>query len=234
MGELLKKKTDRDAKWNADQTAWRATQRTNSATNKAETLKRSQAHWEAYQKEQRRLVDAARTASANGQLFVPAQPQVLLVVRIKGINKMNPKAKLIMRLLRLRQIHNAVFIKLNKASANMLKKVEPWIAYGIPNRKTVEQLLYGRVYGKVNNARTKLDNNGLISNALGEKCNVTCMEDLLTEIYNCGPNFKQANNFLWPFKLNPPKGGYGNKVKPYLNGGDCGDRGAYINEFVRR
>jgi large subunit ribosomal protein L7e len=35
-----------------------------------------------------------------------------------------------MQLLRLRQINNGVFIKLNKATLNMLKIAEPYIAWG--------------------------------------------------------------------------------------------------------
>ena len=37
------------------------------------------------------------------------------------------------------------------------------------------------------------------------------MEDIVHEIYTVGPNFKQAANFLWPFKLSSPKGGFINK-----------------------
>lgn len=36
--------------------------------------------------------------------------------------------------------------------------------------------------------------------ALG-KHNIICIEDLVHEIYTVGPAFKQASNFLWPFKL---------------------------------
>jgi hypothetical protein len=35
---------------------------------------------------------------------------------------------------------------------------------------------------------------------LGAK-NILCVEDLIHEIYTVGPAFKEASNFLWPFKL---------------------------------
>ena len=35
-----------------------------------------------------------------------------------------------LQLLRLRQIHNAVFVKINKATVNMLRLVEPYVAWG--------------------------------------------------------------------------------------------------------
>ena len=37
--------------------------------------------------------------------------------------------------------------------------------------------------------------------------NIICIEDLVHEIMTVGPHFKEANNFLWPFKLKAPLGG---------------------------
>lgn len=36
---------------------------------------------------------------------------------------------------------------------------------------------------------------------LGAK-NILCVEDLIHEIFTVGPAFREASNFLWPFKLN--------------------------------
>lgn len=47
-----------------------------------------------------------------------------------SINGVSPRVRKILQLLRLRQIHNGVFIRLNKASINMLKLVEPYVAWG--------------------------------------------------------------------------------------------------------
>lgn len=38
------------------------------------------------------------------------------------------------------------------------------------------------------------------------KQDIICMEDLVHEIFTVGDSFKKASNFLWPFKLNNPKG----------------------------
>ena len=43
---------------------------------------------------------------------------------------MHPKTRKILQLLRLRQIFNGVFLKGNKATINMLRRVEPYVAYG--------------------------------------------------------------------------------------------------------
>lgn len=86
-----------------------------------------------------------------------------------------------------------MFVKLTKATAEMLKIVEPYIGYGYPSLKTVRELLYKRGYGKVNKQRVALSNNAIIEENLG-KFGLVCMEDLLHEIYTVGPHFKQASN----------------------------------------
>lgn len=50
-----------------------------------------------------------------------------------SINKVAPKVKKVLRLLRLRQINNATFVKLNKASLNMLRIAQPYIVSIIKN-----------------------------------------------------------------------------------------------------
>lgn len=55
--------------------------------------------------------------------------------------------------------------------------------------------------------RIRLQNNELISEHLG-KYGIHGIEDLVHEIYTCGPYFKQANAFLWTFKLSSPRKGF--------------------------
>ena len=62
---------------------------------------------------------------------------------------------------------------------------------------------------------------------------IICIEDLIHEIFTVGPAFKQASNFLWPFKLSAPKGGIDHKRLHYIEGGHAGNREAYINNLVR-
>lgn len=89
----------------------------------------------------------------------------------------------------------------------MLRIAEPYIAWGYPNLKSVRELIYKRGFGKVDQQRLSLSDNIVIEKALG-KHDIICMEDLVHEIFSVGENFKRATNFLWPFKLNNPKGKY--------------------------
>ena len=74
----------------------------------------------------------------------------------------------VLQLLRLWQIFNSTFMKLNKASVNMLRIVEPYIVWGYPNLKSVNELIYKRGYGKINKKRIALTDNALIARSLGK------------------------------------------------------------------
>jgi large subunit ribosomal protein L7e len=146
---------------------------------------------------------------------------------------LNPQVRKILQLLRLRQLHNGVFVRLNKATINMVRRVEPYITYGYPSRATIKKLIYKRGYGKVNRSRIPLSDNSIIAGELG-KHGIISVEDLIHEIVTVGPHFKEANNFLWPFKLNSPKKGFEEKRHPYQNGGAFGNREDKINELIKR
>lgn len=158
----------------------------------------------------------------------------MFVIRIKGINKIAPKPRKVLQLLRLTQINAGVFVKVTKATSELLKLAEPYIAYGYPNLATVRKLIYKRGYGKVRSQRIPLTDNEIIEAALG-KYGIMSMEDLIHEIYTVGPNFKQANNFLWPFRLSNPNGGFRTrKFFHFIQGGDTGNREQFINNLVKQ
>jgi len=116
--------------------------------------------------------------------------------------------------LRLRHTHTAAFILLNSSSLFMLKMVEPFVTYGYPTIKTVRDLITKRGYTKVEGRRVALTDNTLIENSLG-KWNVVCLEDIVHEIFTCGPAFHMVNRFMTPFKLNTPHGGFPKKKSAF-------------------
>ncbi|KAL1876788.1 60S ribosomal protein L7 [Paecilomyces lecythidis] len=197
-------------------------------------FKRAEAYVKEYRDAEREKVRLARLSRQEGSFYVPEEPKLVFVVRIKGINKIAPKPRKILQLLRLLQINNGVFVRLTKATQEMLTIVNPYIAYGYPNLKTVRELIYKRGYGKVDKQRIALSDNQIIEENLG-KYGIVCIEDLIHEIYTVGPNFKQASNFLWPFKLSNPTGGFRTrKFKHFIEGGDTGNREEHINALVRQ
>merc|ERR1712166_1137354 len=85
------------------------------------------------------------------KFFVPMKPTIIFAIRIKGINGISPRAKKILELLRLKRINNGVFLKLNPSSLQILKKIEPYVAYGYPTPRTVRNLINKRGNGKDKN-----------------------------------------------------------------------------------
>jgi large subunit ribosomal protein L7e len=196
-------------------------------------FKRAENYVREYKKQERFLIHARRQAKQGGNFFADPESKIAFVIRIRGITGLHPKPRKILQLLRLRQINNGVFVRLSNATKKMLTLIEPYIAYGYPNLKTVKELIYKRGFGKVNKQRIPLTNNQIIEQTLG-KLNILCTEDLIHEIFTCGPNFKKANRFLWPFKLAPPTGGWNRVLNHYVEGGDFGNREDKINALVRR
>jgi len=212
-----------------------AVERKKANAAKRETVfKRAEKYVKEYREAEREKIRLSRDAKKEGAFHVPAEPKVVFVVRIKGINKIAPKPRKILQLLRLLQINNGVFVRLTKATMEMLRVVEPWVAYGEPNLKSVRELIYKRGYGKVDRQRIPLTENAIIEEKLGG-FGIISMEDLIHEIFTCGPHFKQAANFLWPFKLSSPNGGFRQrKFKHFIEGGDLGDREHFINNLIRK
>lgn len=231
--ESVSKKLQRDKKEAAEVAKRRADHKAKMAANKKYYLEAGQRHWDAYEKAQKELVEKKRQAKEQGSIFVADAPKVFLVVRTKGLNRIEPKTKKILQLFRLRQIHNAVFIRNTRATMNMLRYIEPYVTYGAPSRRTIHNLLYKRGFGKLNGQRIPFTTNEVIEQGLG-KFGIRCVEDLLNEIATVGPHFKEANNFLWPFQLRPAKGGIEDIRHSYLNGGTFGPRDEFINEFAQR
>ncbi|XP_059642431.1 large ribosomal subunit protein uL30y-like [Cornus florida] len=231
--ESVLKKQKRNEEWALAKKQELAAVKKKNAENRKLIFCRAKQYDKEYEEQQKEHIQLRREARLKGGFYVNPEAKLLFIVRIRGINAMHPKTRTILQLLRLRQIFNGVFLKVNKATVNMLRRVEPYVTYGYPNLKSVKELIYKRGYGKLNKQRIALTDNSIIEQALG-KYGIICIEDLIHEIVTVGPHFKEANNFLWPFKLKAPLGGLKKKRNHYVEGGDAGNREDKINELIRR
>jgi large subunit ribosomal protein L7e len=199
----------------------------------SEAAVKAEKYLHEYLSAETQLAENVAKAKKSGQFWVESEPKVILVVRIKGINKIAPKPRKVLKLFRLLQLHNAVLIKNNKSTRNMLRLVEPFVTFGYPSAETISRLVYKRGYVKVNGQRIPLNDNTLIQQALGSK-GINTVEDLIHELVNCGPHFRDCNNLLWTFKLSSPLKGFVHKRTSFIQGGDWGDRDRKINELISR
>ena len=186
-----------------------------------------------YRSSEHKLVHLRRQAKSHGNFFLEDKPAIAVVTRIRGIAHVAPKQKKILQLLRLRQIFNTVVVKYNKPIQNMLRAVEPYIAYGYPTLRTIRALVYKRGHLKVNGQRVKIVDNKQIKDKFNNE-DILCAEDMVHQIYTCGKHFRTVTNGLWPFKLSPPKGGMRQKRRHFVEGGDYGNRDTLINRFLAR
>ncbi|WFD30236.1 60S ribosomal protein L7 [Malassezia sp. CBS 17886] len=232
--ETLLKKRKTDAKLREEKQKKAAVQRMNKKHMRDITFKRAEQYVKEYKAAEREQIRLRRVAKSKGEFHVPTQPRVAFVVRLRGISNIPPKPRKIMQLLRLRQINNGVFVRLTAATQQMLQLIQPYVTYGEPNLKTIRELVYKRGHAKINRQRIPITDNAVIDAELGH-LGIVSVEDLVHEIATVGPNFKAANQFLWPFKLSSPTGGFHKrKLLHFIEGGDTGDREADINRLVRR
>jgi len=233
------KKLERDARLEKERTAAEVVAQKEREQRTAELAKRTIERTKAYYAAENEQLQLQKDAKEAGGFYRAPEPKVIFAIRIKGINKIPPKPRKVLRLFRLLQLQNGVFIKVTKATLNMIKLIEPYIAYGYPSLDLVRKLVYKRGHARVGDMgsrqRIRILDNDLIHENLKD-CDIHGVEDLVYEIYNCGPNFTKANNFLWTFKLNTPSKGFINKKRGYCEaqGGDAGNREQYINELVSR
>ncbi|XP_030470956.2 60S ribosomal protein L7-2-like isoform X1 [Syzygium oleosum] len=231
--ESVWKKQKRNEEWALAKKQELESAKKKNADNRKLIYSRAKQYAKEYAEQEKELIQLKREAKLRGGFYVDPEAKLLFIIRIRGINAMHPKTRKILQLLRLRQIFNGVFLKVNKATVNMLHRVEPYVTFGYPNLKSVRELIYKRGYGKLNKQRIALTDNTIVEQALGTH-GIICTEDLIHEIMTVGPHFREANNFLWPFKLKAPLGGLKKKRNHYVEGGDAGNRENYINELIRR
>merc|ERR1712173_555179 len=229
--EGLVKKRARFAKQAAARNEAKAVAKKNNLLKRREFVAKARTYASEYANQKQALVNNLKAAKAQGNFYVEGEPKLAMVIRIRGINQISPKPKKVLQLLRLRQIGNCVFVRLNKASIQMLRIADPFIAWGYPSQETISKLVYKRGAMKINGQRIKIHDNSVVEKSVGQH-GVKCIEDLIHEIYTVGDNFRDVNNSLFPIKLSCPRGGWNKITNHFIEGGDFGNREQYINQLA--
>uniref|UniRef100_A0A8D0GS77 Ribosomal protein L7 like 1 n=1 Tax=Sphenodon punctatus TaxID=8508 RepID=A0A8D0GS77_SPHPU len=167
-----------------------------------------------------------------GRMVLPQGHKLAFVVRIAEIKGISPRVRRVIEMLRLRKIFSGTFVKLTPLSLKMLYTVEPYVAWGYPNLKSIRELILKRGHAKIGKKKFPLTDNALIEEHLG-KFGVICLEDLIHEIYSVGKHFQQISNFLMPFHLSVARHAARNKVGFHKEIGDTGFRSEGINQLIR-
>ncbi|KAI3785980.1 hypothetical protein L1987_45106 [Smallanthus sonchifolius] len=116
------------------------------------------------------------------------QSKPLFIIRIQGKSDMHPQTRKLLYSLRLRRMFTGVFVKANDRILDVLQKAEPYVTYGYPNLKNVNELIYKKGLAKINKQIYPLTDNNIIEQALGEH-KIICIEDIVNEIANISRMF---------------------------------------------
>ncbi|CAB4065333.1 RP-L7e [Lepeophtheirus salmonis] len=90
--------------------------------------------------------------------------------------RLPPEEHKVIYRIRLRQINNGVFIKLKKATINILCNCEPYITWEFPNLKSIRELIKKRGFVMIERKMIPITRNNLIELLLG-KYTIICVED---------------------------------------------------------
>jgi len=119
--ESILKRRKRQAESRAARAKAAATDKVNRHKKRIEIFKRAEKYVKEYRDKEQEEIQLHREAKKDGNYYVAGDPKLAFVMRIRGINQVAPKVRKVLQLFRLRQINNGVFIKLNKATINMLR-----------------------------------------------------------------------------------------------------------------
>jgi|Transcript_10767 large subunit ribosomal protein L7e len=145
--------------------------------------------------------------------------------------------------LRLRRLHEGVFLQYTPATRKMLHLVEPYVLYGVASMETISDLVRRRGFCRIEGKRVPLADNNVIEQELGDE-GMICVEDLIQVLYAGGMDganacedgtFGKVSKFLWPFRLTSRKSKFQKRMLDLKDGkvGEYGDQGEAMNGFIR-
>ncbi|KAG5859354.1 ribosomal protein L7 [Encephalitozoon hellem] len=183
-----------------------------------------------YYQQEREILE--KKASMQNGFYVPKEAEFFVVILIRSKCKCSPKVRKVLELFRLKRINSCVFVRNNKSTKNMLHIIKDYVAFGTIEMELLRELMYTRGSGRNGMSRVKLTNE-FIEDMFDGK--IKCIEELVHHIYNGTEMFKDVNNFLYPFHLSPPRGGFkGHKSRSFNDGGSTGNHQDLLGDLLRR
>ncbi|KAH9386703.1 large subunit ribosomal protein L7e [Nematocida major] len=174
-----------------------------------------------------------KEAEAANSIYVPAEAPFFFVVRIRSSNKASPGIMCALDCLRLRNVNTGTFVVNNKSTKSLLQKVRAYVAFGTLSLDTIRKLIYTRAFGKHDGNKVNITTE-LLAERFGGA--VETLEDIVEALFlGKRQDASAINKWLMPFTLSCPRKGFGGrKIKDFTEGGSTGDRGAYLDELIRR
>lgn len=160
-------------------------------------------------------------AGLTNRMYVCGDPEYYVVILLRSKIRMSHKLKKVCELFRLEKINTLVLVRNNESNRRMLQLVRNYVAYGFIDVDMLRRLVYRRGIGRVDGKPVNITNEVLEDVFEG---GIRCVEEIVYNIHYGTEHFKVINNFLMPFTLNSPRGGFrGKKNKDYVEGGCMGN-----------
>lgn len=136
--------------------------------------------------------------------------------------------------LRLRKVHEGIFLRYTPQIRKMLHLVEPYVLYGIPGVETVADLVRRRGFCKIDGKRVQISDNNVVEENLGD-VGLICVEDLIAVLTTDGDEevFGKVAKFLWPFRMSSRKSKFQKRMLDLKDGKLYGDQGEVMNGYIR-
>ncbi|KAI5169349.1 large subunit ribosomal protein L7e [Pancytospora epiphaga] len=176
--------------------------------------------------------EEAKKLASKDEFYVPAESNYIVAILVRSQKKIGPVPRKVLQLLRLTTLNSCVILRNNKSIKNMLQQAKDYIAYGFINYELLRTLLYKRGFGKIGQSKVTLSNENIETAFDGR---FKCIEELAYAIYNGDDDIKRILNFIYPFKLSAPRGGFnGKKSKNYLQGGSTNNHKELLGNLLER
>ncbi len=148
---------------------------------------------------------------------------MIAIVRIRGNAKVNVNVERTLELLGLKTVNNCVVVPKDVTHIGMIAKTRELITYGEITRDVYVQMLlkWGKTMGGEKVTEEYLKKKGFD------------LDKFTKEIFE-GETTLRKQGIKSTFRLHPPRKGYEGIKLQYNKGGALGDRGAEINELLKR
>ncbi len=150
---------------------------------------------------------------------------MIAAIRVRGRTGIKKDIADTMDMLRLTRINHAVLIEENPSYQGMLQKAKDYITWGEVDSQTVAKLLSKR--GKL------AGNIKITEDYIKENTDFSSVEELSKAIVDSGAKLEDSG--VKPvFRLHPPRKGYEDIKKTFVESGSLGYRGDKIGDLIKK
>jgi large subunit ribosomal protein L30 len=136
------------------------------------------------------------------------------------------QARETLQMLHLPRNNYAALVDNRPAFLGMLRTAKDYVTYGEPARETVDLLI---------KSKGRLMGNKELTDDCAQKLGFKSLDDLVDAVYTGRTEYWKLKGVQPLFRLHPPSKGFKGKIKRHYGaGGELGNRGAEINELLKR